>query len=89
MSSTFTFGTTIAGDREVAVTKIYAKPSDIGTRFGSFDEWLAIPLDDASLNSARSSGFEVRLKALSGHEVLLSVPGVYVTAYTNAVGKLP
>jgi len=78
-----------ADDRDVAVTKIYSTPSEIGRRGGAFDEWLAVPLDDASLNSARSAGFEVRLKALSGHEVLLSVPAVYVTAYMNAVGLLP
>lgn len=80
---------TFAGDREVAVTKIYAKPSEIGRRFGGFDEWIAVPLDEAWLNSARSTGFDVRIKARSGHEVLLSVPRVYVTAYTNAVGTLP
>jgi hypothetical protein len=80
---------TFAGDREVAVTKIHAYPSDIGRRFGAFDEWIAIPLDEAWLNSARSTGFDMRLKALSGHEVLLSVPGVYVMAYTKAVGTVP
>ena len=80
---------TVAGGREVAATKIYSKPSDIGRRFGSFDEWLTVPLDDASLQSARSTGFDVRIKAVSGHEVLLNVPAAYVAGYMNAVGALP
>lgn len=80
---------TFAGGREVAVTKLYSKPSEIGRRFGAFDEWLAVPLDDSSIDSARSTGFELRFRALSGPEVSLSVPGAYVAAYVNAVAKLP
>ncbi len=79
---------TFAGDRQVAVTKIYSGPSDIGRRFGAFDEWLVVPLDDASLESARSTSLEVRFKAVSGHELSLSVPGAYVNAYVKAVAAI-
>jgi hypothetical protein len=79
---------TFAGDKQVAVTKIYSKPSDIGRRFGAFEEWLVVPLDDASLGSARSTSLEVRFKALSGHELALSVPGAYVDAYAKAAAAI-
>lgn len=79
---------TVAGNRELAVTKIGNQPAYVGRRFGAHEEWIGIPLDDPWLNSTRSSGFDVRLKAQSGHEVLLRVPAAYVTAYLDSVSTL-
>lgn len=79
---------TVAGNGELAVTKIDNKPSYVGRRFGAHEEWIGVPLDDALLNSSRSSGFDVRLKAQSGHEVFLRIPAAYVAAYLDSVGTL-
>lgn len=79
---------TVAGNRELAVTKIGNQPAYVGRRFGAHEEWIGIPLDDAWLNSIGSSGFDVRLKAQSGHEILLSVPAAYVMAYLDSVSTL-
>lgn len=79
---------TVDGNRELAVTKIGNQPAYVGRRFGAHEEWLGIPLDDAWLNSTQSSGFDVRLKAQSGHEIFLRVPAAYVTAYLDSVSTL-
>lgn len=79
---------TVNGSRELAVTKIGNQPAYVGRRFGAHEEWIGIPLDDAWLNSTQSSGFDVRLKAQSGHEIFLKVSAAYVAAYLDSVSKL-
>lgn len=79
---------TLTGNKEQAVTKIGNQPAYIGRRFGAHEEWIGIPLDDAWLNSNRGSGFAVRLKSKSGHEIFIRVPASYVTAYLDSVGTL-
>jgi hypothetical protein len=74
--------------RPARATKLEAKASDIGTRFGASDEWIAVALDTAWLESKRGTGFEVRLQPARGEAVTVKVPASYVTAYLDAVSKV-